>query len=282
MTKYFNKDGVEFKVGDKVKVVNTNSERENGMGPGMKWGNSWNEEMPKNVGKVFTIQSLDYTGVYFEGVRYGYPLTALENLSYKESQEIEVGDLVEIICDQGSSAYRGKVGTTGIVVCIEDIQYPSSDHIVVLEDFDGCGQYRRRFKLVTKAKDIVKVQATPELKPFQRVKLRNGKVGIVFNDTKLSFEDNTWTAVRFDSATSWDAEWVITTIYDAPRAAYALDITAYGDIIWESEEFKAEIETKIKQEKIAEATAQVDEAKAVFDKASVALREAQAALEAVE
>lgn len=86
-------NGVEFKPGDRVKVVRFEADgAEDAMGDGIQWDNSWNDGMDQAIGKEFEISSIDDMGVLFtdwvemgyDAVReyaiYAYPLSVLEKL----------------------------------------------------------------------------------------------------------------------------------------------------------------------------------------------------------
>lgn len=275
MTKYFNKDGVEFKVGDKVKVLSVGvSDDPNGMGPGVRYMNSWVRSMDDSVGKIFIIASITSNGVHFEQDYLGYPLNVLENLSTKKpaiAGEIEVGDLVRVICDQGSDAYKGKIGQEFTVshIRVGGGYMDSRYDIITCEGVECQGQYRKRFVLVKKAKDIVPEVIYPTLIPFQRVKFRNGNIGIVVTAEEIVLERGRWVEVVFTGKNVHEVPYEITAVYDLPDTYRALDFSAKGVIVWESEIAKKEL-----TEKIEAATAKVEETKAAFDKASVALHNA--------
>ena len=70
-----------FQVGQKVRVTSVGVTNDpNGMGQGVQWVNSWQEDMTENVGKVFTVEfvATDGTGVHVEECVYGYPANVLE------------------------------------------------------------------------------------------------------------------------------------------------------------------------------------------------------------
>lgn len=79
--------GVEFKVGDKVKVVRSCKRHDrDGMGDGVEWLNSWVDEMNTIIGKEVIIKSIEREGVRFisvEGVdiECSYPLKSLDKIS---------------------------------------------------------------------------------------------------------------------------------------------------------------------------------------------------------
>ena len=96
MTEQWIYNGVEFKVGDRVKVVSdavTNDP--NGMGAGVEWNNCWvhatNEDgylqmgMDGFISMEFEIHDIDEHGVYFSEESYGFPLSCMINLSQRES-----------------------------------------------------------------------------------------------------------------------------------------------------------------------------------------------------
>lgn len=94
-------NGVEFNVGDRVKVVDiAENFEENGMGFGVYWNNVWAHSymdvdqnlhmgMDGYIGMEFTIEDISEEGVFFEGyqdgVSYGFPLSCMINLSKKYS-----------------------------------------------------------------------------------------------------------------------------------------------------------------------------------------------------
>lgn len=94
-------NGVEFKRGDKVRIVRLEAEfAPNGMGEGVRWENTWPNSfddgdiivrgMDAFIGCEYEINDIDETGVYFvededHNNSYGYPLSALENISVKEA-----------------------------------------------------------------------------------------------------------------------------------------------------------------------------------------------------
>ena len=69
-------NGVEFSVGDKVKVVRKVCERTEGA-----WDNAWVDDMDLSVGEVFTISEISHDGVVFEECCYSYPLSCLEKVT---------------------------------------------------------------------------------------------------------------------------------------------------------------------------------------------------------
>lgn len=69
-------NGVEFSVGDKVKVVRKVCEDTEGA-----WGNAWVDDMDNSVGEVFTISEISHEGVMFEECCYIYPLSCLEKVA---------------------------------------------------------------------------------------------------------------------------------------------------------------------------------------------------------
>ena len=84
MTKFLSRNGVEVKVGDKVVIVAKWAERENGMGKGLTWRNSWvGGNMDRSVGNVVEVKRIDSNGVYFEGAGYwagyGFPAMSVEH-----------------------------------------------------------------------------------------------------------------------------------------------------------------------------------------------------------
>lgn len=81
MTKWiFN--GVEFNVGDKVKVLRKIERRDpDGMGNGKEWKNGWTGGMNIHIGSVQEIDGISDCGASFVGVTYGWPLAALEKLT---------------------------------------------------------------------------------------------------------------------------------------------------------------------------------------------------------
>lgn len=93
-------NGVEFKVGDRVKVVSDAPTADpNGMGVGIEWENSWVHaeylfgaaypHMDGYIGLEFVIEDIDETGVIFEDgdgcVSYAFPLSCMINLSQRAS-----------------------------------------------------------------------------------------------------------------------------------------------------------------------------------------------------
>lgn len=79
-------NGVEFQVGDKVKVVRTvRDDASNGMGDGVVWNNVWIDTMTESIGTIAIVIGIDKHGAYLNGdeFEFGWPLLALENLSYK-------------------------------------------------------------------------------------------------------------------------------------------------------------------------------------------------------
>ena len=69
-----------FKVGDKVRVVKK-VEQENG------WRNSWVDDMDELLGKTFTINMIDESGIFFEDSHYEFPPSSLE-LVTEEPQSV--------------------------------------------------------------------------------------------------------------------------------------------------------------------------------------------------
>jgi len=62
---------IQFKVGDKVKVVKR-VEEEKG------WKNSWTSGMDDLIGKLFTIKTITRTGIQFNETPYHFPPSSLE------------------------------------------------------------------------------------------------------------------------------------------------------------------------------------------------------------
>lgn len=84
-------NGVEFKSGDKVKVVRfEETDAPNGMGEGKVWNNSWEPDMDKAISLEFEINHIDTSGAYFvvaaeydynfSPIHYTYPLSVLEKI----------------------------------------------------------------------------------------------------------------------------------------------------------------------------------------------------------
>lgn len=98
MTEQWIYNGVEFRIGDRVKVVSdAASYDQNGMGPGVKWLNGWENAfnyegrlhmgMDGYIGMEFEIEDISQEGVYFVGYSsensYGFPLSSLINLTQR-------------------------------------------------------------------------------------------------------------------------------------------------------------------------------------------------------
>lgn len=71
-------NGVEFKVGDKVKIVRKVQTKVNGMGFGKDWRNGWVSSMTYSIGNIAEITKINDTGVRLKGEGFGWPLAALE------------------------------------------------------------------------------------------------------------------------------------------------------------------------------------------------------------
>lgn len=71
-------NGVEFKVGDKVKIVRKVEGKYGGMGHGKDWHNSWVSTMTRSIGKTDEITDITDNGVSLKGEGFGWPLAALE------------------------------------------------------------------------------------------------------------------------------------------------------------------------------------------------------------
>lgn len=72
-------NGVEFKVGDKVKIVRqVESLAIGGMGDGKAWKNSWASSMSDSIGNVAEITSISILGAKLSTACFGWPLAALE------------------------------------------------------------------------------------------------------------------------------------------------------------------------------------------------------------
>lgn len=86
-------NGVEFKVGDRVKVVSdAESLDPNGMGVGVKWENTWAGScgeylhMDGYIGLEFEIADISELGVFFsDDFTFGFPLSCMINLSQRDS-----------------------------------------------------------------------------------------------------------------------------------------------------------------------------------------------------
>jgi hypothetical protein len=75
-------NGVEFKVGDTVKVMQkTPSHAPNGMGEGIEWRNSWNSGLDCYLGAEGVIYSIEDSGCWLESSSYGYPLASLKKVT---------------------------------------------------------------------------------------------------------------------------------------------------------------------------------------------------------
>lgn len=72
-------NNVEFKVGDKVRVMReVETGDSNGMGEGQSWENSWEEGMTLCLGLEFEIENIYRDiGAEFKGGSYIFPLAAL-------------------------------------------------------------------------------------------------------------------------------------------------------------------------------------------------------------
>jgi hypothetical protein len=75
-------NGVEFKVGDRVKVVRkVASFAHHGMGNDLEWDNSWVEpEMCSELGVTGKVTPISRRGVCVNELGFGYPLAALEKV----------------------------------------------------------------------------------------------------------------------------------------------------------------------------------------------------------
>jgi len=90
-------NGVEFKVGDTVRVMRQEEDdAPNGMGDGIPWENSWiggtveqslkgeyKTDMDAFLGLEFVIEDIDFYGVTFEdssGYAYAFPLSSLDKV----------------------------------------------------------------------------------------------------------------------------------------------------------------------------------------------------------
>lgn len=86
-------NGVEFQIGDRVKVVRDAEDGDpNGMGAGRSWNNGWihaengYQLMDGYIGLEFEVADIDEHGVFFsEDHTYGFPLSCMINLSKKAS-----------------------------------------------------------------------------------------------------------------------------------------------------------------------------------------------------
>lgn len=67
-----------FKVGDTVFIERKFTEREDGMGPGRRYENSWVSSMDKLIGTTQIISDIGASGVYFVGGSLGYPIMSLK------------------------------------------------------------------------------------------------------------------------------------------------------------------------------------------------------------
>lgn len=100
-------NGIEFTVGDKVRVLREydSAEKGDGMGTGCVFSNSWAPGMDKEIGKEFTIRSIDSTGVSFKEAGYGWPLCVLKNLTRDTSLSLEsLKQFQRVQTRQGGSA----------------------------------------------------------------------------------------------------------------------------------------------------------------------------------
>ena len=81
--------GVEFNVGDRVKVIGFAEDgQEDGMGDGFNWYNSWTPEMDNSIGREFEISEIRPEGAHFMEIEgeyieggYGYPLSVLQRVT---------------------------------------------------------------------------------------------------------------------------------------------------------------------------------------------------------
>lgn len=86
---------MSFQVGDVVRVGSQGVTNDpNGMGPGIRWVNSWVAEMDINVGITFTVKDIDEHGVWFEEQDsdnlhggYGYPINVLEPVALTTGEQ---------------------------------------------------------------------------------------------------------------------------------------------------------------------------------------------------
>lgn len=77
-------NGVEFNVGDKVRVMRqVESFDPNGMGDGVEWENTWVDDMDRFLGLEFEISDFSPEGVDLseETCFYLFPLTALDKVA---------------------------------------------------------------------------------------------------------------------------------------------------------------------------------------------------------
>ncbi len=151
MTKYINKDGVEFNVGDKVVVVSIGpSVRDpDGMGPGNPYSNVWIASMNDSIGNTYTIRTISASGVYFEERSMGFPLTSLQKVipfgvdNLKANQRVTTRDgrkaVVFFVPDgRAAIAYIGSGNkSTGYDIALFDVEHDEA--IVEVHESAGYG-----------------------------------------------------------------------------------------------------------------------------------------------
>jgi hypothetical protein len=83
-------NGVEFKVGDKVKIIQkVEAHAKDGMGQDKEWMNCWNPEMTPLIQKKDKITSITDQGVGFEELGFFWPLSSLELLPKTPCEKLD-------------------------------------------------------------------------------------------------------------------------------------------------------------------------------------------------
>lgn len=158
------------------------------------------------------------------------------------SHGIEVGSKVKVLTSEGCKAYDDLVGTIQIVTGVHTDSNPYFDIIEVAGRWSGEGQWPSRYELV---KDFNGVDGSgnphnftkADLKPFQRVKMGDGRfVMVTLNskgETGFTYEHASWMPAVIDHD-GGNEDYDVQAVY-APPCFHgdALTMKVTGDLIWQ-------------------------------------------------
>jgi hypothetical protein len=299
--------GVEWFVGDKVKVVHkVESEHPTGH-CGKLWTNGWVGDMTNEIGEERLIARFD--GEY--GIRladtcgnysypYSYPSSSLQNISAEQREAEKKAKEQTVNTKKDSIMVNGvewRIGDRVVWVDESDNVYSISefrgDNIVLFEGYPY--EYPVPTKVFVNVSAIGREQENEvatapaptiggiELKPWMRVEIKRGEKFVVcFGMTSVAYRDESIFLVNEDGflgvgCTTKNDQWGAIAVYAAPDTP-SLDPQFHGPLLWSKadDEAKKEAETKKKEAMTALEAAEVE-----FEAAKQRYNEAYANLVAI-
>jgi hypothetical protein len=282
-------DGVEWFVGDTVKVVQKVESKHPTGHCGELWTNSWVGGMSGKIGSAASIEYFNGSdGIKISG-HYWYPSSSLQNISAeqreaeKKAKEQTVNAKKESIMVNGVEWHIGDrvvwVHGSENVYSISEFR---GDNIVLFEGYsyeypvpskvfvNVSAQGREQVKEVTPPPTIGGI----ELKPWMRVETAAGHNYIIcFGMQDLFYKDKVHIVreTGFQPLSRNEGDWEVVKVYAAPDYP-TLDPNEHGSLLWS----KAGDEAKKK-----EAMTALEEAEVEFEAAKQRYNEAYAKLVAI-